>query len=155
MGGIGENILKSINILIDNKTKNLGYDKTFEGVVWGKNSNGTYKISYMNETYNVSCSLGIDLELGERVLVKIPSGVFRRMHICGINSNKIRTSSGTVVENYDDTEIRNLINQNAAAISAVDVKVDANTSDITALEELVGEGYVAITKEQIDSLFIE
>ena len=53
-----------------------------------KNDDGTYQISYMNQPYNVYNALGTDLKLGQSVWVKIPCGIFREMHICGVNYKK-------------------------------------------------------------------
>ncbi len=88
MSEIGSNIIKSINTLLYERIKNLKYDKTFKSTVWCKNDDGTYQISYMNQLYNVYNAIGTDLSLGQEVWVKIPSGIFREMHICGINGKK-------------------------------------------------------------------
>lgn len=88
MNEIGNSILKSINTILEERLKDLRYDKTFKSTVWGKNENGTYQISYKNQLYNVYNALGTDLKLGQSVWVKIPGGIFRNMHICGINYKK-------------------------------------------------------------------
>ncbi len=88
MSEIGTNIIKSINTLLEEKLKSLKYDKTFKSTIWGKNDDGTYQISYMNQLYNVYNALGTDLPLGQSVWVKIPAGIFRNMHICGVNYKK-------------------------------------------------------------------
>lgn len=88
MSEIGTNIIKSINTILEEKLKSLKYDKTFKSTVWGKNEDGTYQISYMNQLYNVYNALGTDLPLGQSVWVKIPAGIFRNMHICGVNYKK-------------------------------------------------------------------
>lgn len=77
-------LLNKIVLIIESKTKKLKYDKTFKSTVWEKNNDGTYKISYMNQLYNVYNALGTDLDLGQSVWVKIPCGIFKNMHICGI-----------------------------------------------------------------------
>lgn len=77
-------LLNKIVLIIESKTKKLKYDKTFKSTVWEKNNDGTYKISYMNQLYNVYNTLGTDLDLGQSVWVKIPCGIFKNMHICGI-----------------------------------------------------------------------
>lgn len=82
------NILNSIEILLNKKCKDLKFDKTFKTTIWGKNSDGTYQISYKNQLYSVYNALGTDLEPGQDVWVKIPSGIFREMHICGVNCKK-------------------------------------------------------------------
>lgn len=63
-------------------------DHTFKSTVWGKNDDGTYVISYKNQKYNVHNALGTDLRIGQSVFVKIPGGVFRHMHICGLAFRK-------------------------------------------------------------------
>ncbi len=85
MKEISDNILNSITTLLDNKLQKLNFDKTFQCTIWDKNTDGTYQISYMNQLYNVPNALGTDLELGQRVWVKIPNGIFRKMHICSGN----------------------------------------------------------------------
>lgn len=84
MNIISENIIKSINILLENKIKSLKFDKTFKTTIWGKNADGTYKISYMNQQYNIPNGLGVELSVGQSVWVTIPSGIFRHMFISGI-----------------------------------------------------------------------
>ena len=79
---INKSILETIKMVIEN-TK-LKYDKTFKSRICEVNTNGTYKIVYMNQLYDVPNALGMDLEIGQSVWVKIPSGVFRNMHICGV-----------------------------------------------------------------------
>ena len=81
-------LVNKIVSIIENKNQKLKYDKTFKSTIWGKNSDGTYHISYMNQLYNVYNALGTNLELGQSVWVKIPSGIFRNMHICGLNYKK-------------------------------------------------------------------
>lgn len=81
-------LVNKIVSIIDQKNSKLKYDKTFKSTIWGKNEDGTYQISYMNQLYNVYNALGTNLELGQSVWVKIPSGIFRNMHICGVNYKK-------------------------------------------------------------------
>ena len=82
---------KALDVLVEkilsivNKTnESLKFDKTFRSTVWKINTNGTYQIRYLGQPYNVYNALGTTLSLGQSVWVKIPSGVFRDMHICGI-----------------------------------------------------------------------
>ena len=81
-------LVNKIVSIVEKKNQKLKYDKTFKSTIWGKNEDGTYQISYMNQLYNVYNALGTDLELGQSVWVKIPSGIFRNMHICGVNYKK-------------------------------------------------------------------
>ena len=88
MNGLGDSVIKIVNTILNERLKKLKYDKTFKSTIWGINSDGTYQISYMNQIYNVPNALGTDLQLGQSVWVKIPSGIFREMHICGVNYKK-------------------------------------------------------------------
>lgn len=84
-------LVDKIVSILDEKMKKLKYDKTFKSTIWGINDDGTYQISYKNQLYNVCNALGTDLKPGQSVWVKIPGGIFRNMHICGINyKNLIR-----------------------------------------------------------------
>lgn len=88
MNETGKNLIKIIHTILNESTNNLRFDKTFKSTIWGKNDDGTYQISHMNQTYNVYNALNVDLSVGQSVWVKIPSGVFKDMHICGINHKK-------------------------------------------------------------------
>ncbi len=79
-----EILVREILYTIDKKISALKYDKTFKSVVLGKNADGTYKISYLNQEYSVSNAVEKDFKAGQSVWVRIPSGDFRGMHICGI-----------------------------------------------------------------------
>ena len=81
-------LINKIISIIDKKTEKLKYDKTFKSTIWGKNDDGTYKISYKNQLYTIYNALGTELNLGQSVWVKIPGGIFRNMHICGVNYKK-------------------------------------------------------------------
>lgn len=81
-------LVDKIISIIDKKLENLKYDKTFKSTVWSINDDGTYQVSYKNQLYNVYNALGTDLKPGQSVWVRIPSGIFRNMHICGINYKK-------------------------------------------------------------------
>ena len=83
-----QNLWNRISNLIDEKTSKLKFDKTFKSVVWDKNDNGTYQISYLGQKYNVPNALGTELQLGQSVWVKIPNGILRHMHICGLAFKK-------------------------------------------------------------------
>lgn len=73
-----------ISNLIDEKTLKLKFDKTFKATIWKINTDGTYQINYKGQVYSVSNALGTTLSLGQIVWVKIPSGILREMHICGV-----------------------------------------------------------------------
>lgn len=72
--------------LVDEKIEKLksSSDKTFKATIWKINSDNTYQINYKKQLYDVPNALSITLSLGQSVWVKIPSGILRDMHICGI-----------------------------------------------------------------------
>lgn len=77
------NLWNEISKLIDNKTSNLKFDKTFKTTIWKVNEDNTYSINYKGQLYNVPSAVGT-LTLGQSVWVKIPSGILRNMHIYGV-----------------------------------------------------------------------
>lgn len=84
MNEINQHILHAINTLVENKIRSLNYDKTFKGVVLAQNEDGTYQIKHQGQTYHLPNALKTPLQIGQNVWVKIPCGIFREMHICGI-----------------------------------------------------------------------
>lgn len=81
-------LISKIIAMVDKKNEQLGYDKTFKATVWDKNKDGSYRISYLGQLYSVPNALDTDVTPGQNVWVKIPGGVFKNMHICGINHAK-------------------------------------------------------------------
>lgn len=81
-------LVSKIAALVNAGNERLGYDKTFKATIWGKNADGTYQITYCGQKYDISSALEAELSPGESVWVKIPGGIFRHMHICGINRRK-------------------------------------------------------------------
>ncbi len=90
MNSIKDYIIKTIDTIAEKKFEKLknSSDRTFKSTVWEKNKDGTYQISYMNQLYTVQNALGTDLPIGQSVWVKIPGGIFRNMHICGVDYKK-------------------------------------------------------------------
>ena len=72
--------------LVDEKIEKLksNSDKTFKATIWKINSDNTSQINYKKQLYDVPNALSTTLFLGQSVWVKIPSGILRDMHICGI-----------------------------------------------------------------------
>lgn len=83
---LGKEIIKSIQIMIDKKLSNYQTDRTFVSVIKMKNSNGTYVI--LDESggeRTVKCCIpNINLNVGQRVYVKIPLSDLKKIHICGV-----------------------------------------------------------------------
>ncbi len=81
-----QEILKSIQVMINEKISTYRADRTFVSVVRQINSNGTYVVSDENGSErDVRCCIpNVDLKVGQRVYVKLPSGDLKKMHICGV-----------------------------------------------------------------------
>lgn len=86
-------IVKKMIQIVDSKTAHLKYDKTFHTTIMGTDGNGLYTVNYLGQPYQIRNALGTELSVGETVWVKIPGGIFRHMHICGIYRPKKRKHS--------------------------------------------------------------
>lgn len=84
MSEIGNNIIKAIDTLLEERLKRMKYDRTFKSTVLRKLSNSIYEINYLGQTYRIPNALGTELGVGQSVWVKLPCGDFKEMHICGI-----------------------------------------------------------------------
>lgn len=83
---IGKEILKSIQIIIEQKLNALPADQTYASVIKKANTDNTYVI--LDRTGNertVKCSIpGARLQVMQRVWVKEPCGDLKHIHICGV-----------------------------------------------------------------------
>lgn len=79
-------LIDKILYIVEHKNQKLKFDKTFKATIWKINNDNTYQINYKGQLYNVPNALGTTLSLGQSVWVKIPSGIFRHIHICGVVS---------------------------------------------------------------------
>ena len=81
-----QELLKAIQIMIDEAVGNYKADRTFTSVIKQKNSNGTYVV--LDESggeRKVKCCIpNVNLNVGQRVWVKIPLGNLQQIHICGV-----------------------------------------------------------------------
>ena len=81
-----QEILKSIQIMIDEKVGAYKADRTFVSVVKQVNLNGTYVV--LDETggeRTVKCCIpNLDLKVGQRVYLLLPLGDLKHLHITGI-----------------------------------------------------------------------
>ena len=83
---IKEQILKSIETILDAKLRRYNADKTLLSVVVSVENNDKYVVLLDGSKYTVKCSLpNADLRVGQSVWIKIPNGNFNSKHICGIN----------------------------------------------------------------------
>lgn len=83
---LGEQIIKSIQIIIDRKLSNYKADRTFISVVKQKNFDGTYIV--LDESggeRKVKCCIpNVSLNVGQRVYVTIPSSDLKKIFISGV-----------------------------------------------------------------------
>ena len=81
-----QEILKAIQLMIDEKIGAYKADRTFISVIKQKNPNGTYVV--LDESggeRTVKCCIpNLDLRVGQRVYVTIPSLDLKRIYITGI-----------------------------------------------------------------------
>lgn len=81
-----QEILKSIQIMIEQKLNSYKSDRTFISVIKQKNLNGTYVI--LDDTGSertVKCCIpNADLKVRQKVWVKIPMNDLKKIHICGV-----------------------------------------------------------------------
>lgn len=69
-----EEILKSINILVDKKFKSLKFNYYVEGKVLSKNLDGTFLVVINGEQENLTARSGLSLNVNDVVLVLVPNG---------------------------------------------------------------------------------
>ena len=81
-----QEILKAIQLMVDEKIGTYKADRTFTSVIKQKNSNGTYVV--LDESggeRKVKCCIpNLDLKVGQRVYVTIPSLDLKRIFISGV-----------------------------------------------------------------------
>ena len=91
MNSFSERIILAVELLIDNRLKQLKFDKTVEAIVEEKvaNKENTYKVSYKQGVFTAYCIVpGISYNVGDRVFVKIPEGDFtNKKYIEGVVPN--------------------------------------------------------------------
>lgn len=82
---ISDEILKSIQIMIDKKLENYKSDHTFKSVIKSVASKGYAIMDESGTDRIVKCAVpGAELKVGVAVWVKIPCGNLNEMHICGM-----------------------------------------------------------------------
>lgn len=81
-----QEILKSIQIMIDEKIGAYKADRTFVSVIKKVNPNGTYVVlDEAGGERTVKCCIpNVSFKVGQRVLVTIPSSDLKKIFIAGI-----------------------------------------------------------------------
>lgn len=80
-----EELIKTIQIIVDNYLGNYKSDRTYRSIVKEITSKG-YKIldDTGNERIVKCCIPNVNLKVGQSVWVKIPMGQLNNIYICGI-----------------------------------------------------------------------
>lgn len=84
MNEINDSIIKSIEILLEEKLKSHNKTQVFQSVIYKANDDNTYQIIKEKQPYNVKNGLGTELKVGQGVWVMIPNGELRNMFIFGV-----------------------------------------------------------------------
>lgn len=71
---IQDEILKSINIMINKRLKELKFNYYIEGKITTVNGDGTYTVKINGEDETLSARSGLTLAVGEVVLICVPNG---------------------------------------------------------------------------------
>ena len=80
-----QEILKSIQILIDKKIGDYKADKTFLSIIKNITNKGYVILDQSGSEHTVKCCIpNVELKIGQSVWVKIPMGEINKIHICGI-----------------------------------------------------------------------
>ncbi len=76
-------LLKGIKFLVDNAVKNAPMDKTYSGLIKGKNIDNTYDVEIQGQIYTHVQSVFSDLKENDTVKVRIPQNQYSQMYIDG------------------------------------------------------------------------
>lgn len=80
-----EEILKSIQSMIDNSIANYKADRTYKSVIKRISTKGYVVLDRAGGERTVKCCIPeISLRVGQNVWVKEPMGDLKGMHICGV-----------------------------------------------------------------------
>ena len=83
---LGKEVIKAIQIMVDRKFSNYKADNTFVSVIKKVNPNGTYVVlDESGSERTVKCCIpGVDLRVGQRVYVTVPSSDLKKIFISGV-----------------------------------------------------------------------
>ncbi len=85
---LGEELIKTIQIMINRKLKNYRADRTYRTVIKGVNKNGYVITDQAGQDRTVPCGIpNVELRPGQSVYVKEPMGKLNELHICNVVGN--------------------------------------------------------------------
>lgn len=80
-----EEILKSIQTMIDKSIATYKADKTYKSVIKAIAPKGYIVLDETGSERTVKCCIpNVELKAGQTVWVKMPQGKLKDMHICGV-----------------------------------------------------------------------
>ena len=90
---LGEELLKTIQIMINRKLKNYKVDRTYESVIKEITPKGYVILDRYGSERTVQCCIpGLELRKMQQVWVREPMGNLKKLHICGVIENTNNTS---------------------------------------------------------------
>ena len=91
-----EEILKSIQLMIDRTIGNYKADRTYRTVIKRIDKNGYVITDEAGQERIVPCGIpNVELRLGQSVYVKEPMGKISELHICNLAGNTSNASRGS------------------------------------------------------------
>ncbi len=90
---LGEELLKTIQIMINRKLKNYRSDRTYKTVIKRIEKNGYVIIDETGSERTVPCGIpNVELRVGQYVYVKEPLGKINELHICSVAGNTSKSN---------------------------------------------------------------
>lgn len=88
MSSIGEELLKTIQIMINRKLKNYKADRTYQTIIKSINKKGYVVLDQAGQERTVPCGIpNVELKPMQSVYVKEPMGKINELHICSVVGN--------------------------------------------------------------------
>ena len=89
---LGEELLKTIQIMINRKLKNYKVDRTYESVIKEITPKGYVILDRYGSERTVQCCIpGLELRKMQQVWVREPMGNLKKLHIRGVIENTNNT----------------------------------------------------------------
>lgn len=90
---LGEELLKTIQIMINRKLKDYSADRTYRTVIKRIDKNGYVITDQAGQERIVPCGIpNVELRPGQSVYVKEPMGKINELHICNVAGNTNNSS---------------------------------------------------------------
>lgn len=90
---LGEELLKTIQIMINRKLNNYRADRTYQTIIKRIDKNGYVIIDQTGQERTVPCGIpNVELKPGQRVYVKEPLGNLNELHICNVVGSTSKSS---------------------------------------------------------------